>query len=386
MNTFARDAHYQRVAVLSREIGRHFSLQREARELEAVAWLHECPRDLFGELAKSSPVVRGLLQAEGKDPGALIGEIVTAANSLDEMIEWLPVEHQTVAQMLEELREMNGLGLWRPEVEAALGKVVQTKWEACLSAGSRLPVSAVAAVRNLAAIPEEEISVELLYRTAGQDPVLTGDLLRVVNSWACPSLRKRVSSLREAIRHLGTVMARTVLLASGARKIFASKATMGLWRHSIEVAAHAQQLGLLAGCDPEEAYLCGLVHDVGRMAMEMLDAETLAKRERMSDPGVPVIWVDLVTCGHDHAEVGGALLLKWNFPRSIVDAVTLHHAPERSLSKLAAVLYLAELRSGQLEDEPSGIKLDSALKTAGLTRNQFRESEPREVFNSILAA
>jgi putative nucleotidyltransferase with HDIG domain len=392
MNTFARDAmtsrdaHYQRVATLAREIARHFPLHREQRELEAVAWLHECPRDIFGDLAKSSPVVRGLLQVEGKDPGALMGEIVTVANSLDEMIEWLPVEHQTVTQMLEDLREMNGLGLWRPEVDAALGKVVQQKWEACLLAGNRLPVSAVASVRNLALIPEEQVSVDMLCRTAGHDPVLTGDLFRVVNSWACPSLRKRVSSLREAVCQLGTHTARTVLLASGARKIYSSKATLALWKHSIEVAAHAQHLGTMAGCDPEALFLCGLVHDVGRLAIEMLDEETLAKRERMIEAGVPVVWVDLVTCRHDHAEIGGALLGKWNFPQSVADAVTLHHAPERSLSKLAAVLYLAELRSGEFEDEPSQIKLEAALKTAGLTREQLSESEPTALLNSILAA
>jgi putative nucleotidyltransferase with HDIG domain len=382
----SRDAHYQRVAVLAREIARYFHLHNEARELEAVAWLHECPRDIFGDLAKSSPVVRGLLQAEGKDPGALIGEIVTIANSLDEMVDWLPVEHQTVTQMLEELKVMNDLKLWRPEVEAALGKVVKGQWEACLAAGNRLPVSALGSLRSLAMVPEEEVSVDLLYRTAGHDPVLTGDLLRVVNSWVCPSLRKRVSSLREAICHLGTETARTVLLASGARKIYSSKATLGLWKHSIEVAAHAQQLGSLAGCDPEAMFLSGLVHDVGRLAIEMLDAETLAKRERMSERGVPVVWVDLMTCRHDHAEIGGALLWRWNFPRSIVDAVALHHAPERSASKLASVLYLAEMRSGEFEDEPSRIKMESALRTAGVTREQLYSSEPKELFSSILAA
>jgi putative nucleotidyltransferase with HDIG domain len=399
MNTFAedvltpskftrssREAHYQRVAALAREIARSFPLQREARDLEAVAWLHECPRDIFSDLAESNPVVRGLLRAQGQDPGALMGEIVTVANALDEMIAWLPVEHQTVTQMLDELRVMNGLGLWRPEVEAALGKVVTGRWEAVLAAGGRLPVTAISSVRNLAAIPAAEVSVEMLYQTAGHDAVLTGDLLRVVNSWACPSLRKRVTSLREAICQLGTETARTVLLASAARKVFSSKAILGLWKHSIEVAAHAQNLGGLAGYDPEAAFLSGLVHDVGRLAIEMLDADTLAARGRLSEPGVPLVWVDLITCRHDHAEIGGALLWRWNFARTIVDAVTLHHAPERSAAKLASILYLAELRCGEFEDEPSQVKLNYALRTTGLTREQVRESKPKEFYSDILAA
>jgi putative nucleotidyltransferase with HDIG domain len=403
MNTFAeemetsstavrssRDAHYQRVAALAREIARSFivraNVREELQDIEALAWLHECPRALFGDLAESSPVVRGLLCAEGKEPGALMSEIVTLANSLDEMIEWLPVEHQTVTQMLAELKEMNGLGLWRPEVEAALLRIVKANWETVLSAGGRLPVAAVGAVRNLGVIPEAQVSSELLYQTAGHDPVLTGDLLRVVNSWSCPSLRKRVSSLREAIFHLGTTSARTVLLAAGTRKVYASKSILGLWKHSVEVAAHAQRMGELAGCDPEAAFLAGLLHDVGRLAIEMLDAETLATRSRLGEPGIPVVWVDLVTCRHDHAEIGGALLWRWNFPRPIVDAVTLHHSPERTASKLAAILYLAEVRSGEFEDEPSQAKLTAALRTAGLSREQFRTSEPNDLFTSILAA
>jgi len=382
----SREAHYQRVAALAREIARTITTREDLRDIEALAWLHECPKDIFNDLAESNPVVRGLLRVQGKEPGALMSEIVTLANSLDEMIEWLPVEHQTVTQMLEELKEINGLGLWRPEVEAALGKIVKTNWETVLTAGSRLPVAAIGAVRNLGAVPENEVSVELLYQTAGHDPVLTGDILRVVNSWACPSLRKRVSSLREAIFHLGTAAARTVLLAAAARKVYATKSIMGLWKHSVEVAAHAQRMGELAGFDPEVAFMAGLVHDVGRLAIEMLDADTLALRSRLSEPGIPIVWVDLVTCRHDHAEVGGALLWRWNFPRTIVDAIALHHSPERSASKLAAILYLAEVRSGSFEDEPSKVKLDSALRTAGLSREQFRNAEPGEIFSSILAA
>jgi putative nucleotidyltransferase with HDIG domain len=387
----SREAHYQRVAVLAREIARFFPTNmfpsaKEIKELEAVAWLHECPRDLFADLAEANPVVRGLLREQGKDPEALMGEIVSIANSLDEMIEWLPVDQQTVTQMLDELKTINQLGLWRPEVEKALGKVVKAHWESVLSKGGQLPVTAVNSVRNLATIPPQEVSAEVLYQTAGHDPVLTGDLLRVVNSWACPNLRKRVSSIRDAICHLGTETSRTVLIASAARKVYASKTIVGIWKHSIEVAAHAHNLGKLAGCDPEAAFLAGLVHDVGRLAIEMLDEETIGIRKRLSEPGVPAVWVDLVTCRHDHAEIGGALLWRWNFPRAVVDAVTLHHAPERTPSALASILYLAEVRSGSVEDDPSPIKMQAALKTSGLTREQVRESEPSAILASIMAA
>ena len=128
--------------------------------------LHECPRDIFSNLAESNPVVRGLLGAQGKDPGALMAEIVTLANAFDEMIEWLPVEHQSVTQMLEELQQMNGLGLWRPAVGAALSQVTKRHWETVLDAGSRLPVTALNAVKNLGVVPIDDLTPEMLYETA----------------------------------------------------------------------------------------------------------------------------------------------------------------------------------------------------------------------------
>jgi hypothetical protein len=66
--------------------------------------------------------------------------------------------------------------------------------------------------------------------------------------------------------------------------------------------------------------------------------------------------------------------------------VSMHHSPERSASKLASVLYLAELRSDEFEDEPSQIKLNYALRASALNREQIRESKPEEVYARILAA
>jgi putative nucleotidyltransferase with HDIG domain len=382
----SREAHYQRVAALSREIARNFAAQADLLQIEGLAWLHECPRELFADLAEANPVVRGIQRAQGKEPAALMSEIVTLANSLDEMIEWLPVEHQTVAQMLEELREMNGLGLWRPEVEAALGRIVKPNWQAALTAGGLLPVAPIQAVRTLGLLPEEQVSADLLYQTAQHDPVLTSDLLTVVNSWSSPLLRKKISSLREALFQLGTSTARKVILAAATRKMLSSPSVKGLWNHSLEVAGWTQQMGEMAGIDPATAFLAGLLHDVGRLAIEKLDSETLAVRSRLSEPGIPVLWVDLVSCRHDHAEIGGALLWRWNFPKAMVEAIAMHHSPERSESKLASIVYLAEVRSREWEDEPSPLKFRAALKTAGLTREQFQMSEPRDLFSSILAA
>jgi HD-like signal output (HDOD) protein len=227
-------------------------------------------------------------------------------------------------EILGELSEMNELGLWRPEVEAAVQLLCQDRMEAALHAGNSLPVSAFASIRALASIPIDEITIETLYSTASAYPVLASDLLRVVNSWENPMLRRQVSSVREAIIHLGTEQSRTVLRSSSSRALFASNSVRTLWKHSIEVASIAADFGLICGCDVEKAFLAGLLHNVGRLAIEKLDCEILTIRTRLLDLQVSTVWVDLVTCQHDHGEIGGALMEKWNLPDSLACGLQIY--------------------------------------------------------------
>jgi hypothetical protein len=115
------------------------------------------------------------------------------------MIEWLSIEHQPVSAMLEELSAMNELNLWRPEVLAALKLVSQDKFAAAFEAGDRLPVGAIAAVRKIALISPDRLTVDCLRIVANNAPVLAADLLRSVNSWAYPPSKRAIFSLKEAI-------------------------------------------------------------------------------------------------------------------------------------------------------------------------------------------
>jgi putative nucleotidyltransferase with HDIG domain len=159
-----------------------------------------------------------------------------------------------------------------------------------------------------------------------------------------------------------------------------------LWKHSVEVAAYAAELAILCGCDREEAFTAGLLHDIGRLAMAKLDGNTLDRRARLAELKLPTAWIDLVTCRHDHAEIGGSLLQSWSFPQSTVEAVQHHHSPERSESKLAAVVYLAEVRTGSAEDMPSLVRNGSALARTGLSLAEVHGVRPRDQFAAILAS
>ena len=385
---FSRDAHCGRLSAWAKELGRFFDIPGGAALLESLAWLHDCPAELLDSVPedlsqRTQPYslaerivdgVRALHGSETKeDCTALVVEIIRLANSLDEMLEWRHFSHQTAEQLFEELTELNQLCIWRGEVDAAMGLMSIDLLQKAVAQGDCLPVSALTVLRYLSAVPTELLTLETLCQVASADPVLAGDLLRVVNSWSHPMLRGRVSSVRSAVLHLGTEQARSVLMAAATRTLFASNAIRGIWMHSVRVAEIAASLSSLCDCDPEEAFLAGLLHDVGRLTIEKLSPSVLEIRARLMEQRVPLVWADLVTCRHDHGEIGGALLEKWNLPLGLADAVKFHHRPQVSDAVLTSVVYLAELRSGENEDFQSERDLAYALNLTGLSLQQVQQ-------------
>ena len=386
---FSRDEHCSRLSALAKELGRFFDIPGGAALLESLAWLHDCPAELLDSVPedlshRSQPHglaeriadgVRGLHGTEKKeDRTALVVEIIRLANSLDEMLEWRHFSHQSSEQLFEELTELGQFCMWRPEVDAALGLLSVDLLQKALAQGDRLPVSALTVLRRLSGVPTELLTVETLCHVAFADPVLAGDLLRVVNSWSHPMLRGRVSSVRSAVLHLGTEQARSVLMAAATRTLFASNSIRGIWTHSVRVAEIAADLSCLSGCDPEEAFLAGLLHDVGRLTIEKLSPSVLQIRARLMEQGVPLVWADLVTCRHDHGDIGGALLEKWSLPLGLAEAVKFHHRPQGSSAVLTSIVYLAELRSGENEDFQSETDLAYALNLTGLSLQQVKQA------------
>ena len=113
-----------------------------------------------------------------------------------------------------------------------------------------------------------------------------------------------------------------------------------LWEHSLEASENAAWVANQAGVDPGEAYLAGLVHDVGRLPFELSTAGLSVRK--WEEAGFPTVYADMIATGTDHAETGAEILADWNFPNSIIEAVRFHHRPELVPSKLAALLYAVE--------------------------------------------
>jgi putative nucleotidyltransferase with HDIG domain len=214
-----------------------------------------------------------------------------------------------------------------------------------------LPVMPAVAARVLS-FSDDVVSVHEVARVIATDPVLTASLLRVANS-AYYGFARRLATVHEAVLLLGFKQVRQV--AVGASLIAAWKQHRPpaggfdldlFWGHSLAVAVMAETGARKFNAGrPEEAFTAGLVHDVGALALrqamplEFAEALDIAGRTGIS------IWdAELDRIGFTHAELGGALVQRWNLPARIVEAVARHHEALASPAAdgLAGVLAFAD--------------------------------------------
>ena len=171
-----------------------------------------------------------------------------------------------------------------------------------------------------------------LNKVISLDPVLTGQVLKLINS-AYYSLINKVTSLTRAITMLGMNTVKNMALSTaiirsvaGAKK---SKAlpTTKFWAHSIGAGVSAKLLGESLGIpvmEREELFLAGLLHDLGKVPFgdEYIEVLNIAKFEQL-----PLNEVEIDVMGIDHQEVGLMIADKWKLNQVITKCIGSHHSP-----------------------------------------------------------
>ncbi len=209
---------------------------------------------------------------------------------------------------------------------------------------------------------------------ASLDPVLAGRLIQTANS-AYYSPRLPIGTVIQAVSYIGTETARRVLLAAALRGNFSCQQAHQLWNHSLDVAQTAELIAMQASVkiDPSQAFLAGLIHDVGRLAFAIMPVAFQERFQRLIDGGCPPVEVEMCLSGRSHGEVGAETLAQWKFPAEIIEAVRWHHRPERSTLPLSSLLYLAEFITESQEDLPSYVRMNTATQLAGISMAALAE-------------
>jgi HD-like signal output (HDOD) protein len=187
-----------------------------------------------------------------------------------------------------------------------------------------------------AAIQSAESSSEEIAMIIEQEPSLAANLLRLANS-AFHGSGETILSIGDAVTRVGIKeiesLVSTILIIDTFREVGLVMDHIRFWSHSLDVASAAEALADRFGDSitllPQHAFICGLLHDLGKL---ILDQYFLKEYEHVSvyarDNGVTDAEAELQVLGIDHGEIFGRLIENWSFETNIIEAVRFHHLPE----------------------------------------------------------
>lgn len=189
--------------------------------------------------------------------------------------------------------------------------------------------------------------IRKICRVLSDDAALAGRILSVARS-AYFGQRRLPSTLQEAIPVLGLGLLQQLTLAYGMQTLFTghAKLTERLWSHSLATALAAQILAQRAGSiDPDQAFLTGLLHDVGEMILLHSDPKGFERLYLQAQTEKAwVIEQEKEAYGFDHTLIGLTLLNCWNLESELGDAILNHHEykTERDPASLESLLRMAD--------------------------------------------
>ncbi len=221
-----------------------------------------------------------------------------------------------------------------------------------------LPSLPVTIVKFLETSLDDSCDINTLADLARTDPSLSANILRLANS-PYFSKGRSVSSLKQAAIVLGLKLLQNIALTLSIYESFSDLSNLpnfslgAFWYHSLSAAASAKRLAEKTGFEePEEAFIAGLLHDIGQLVLIRKDPKGYQQIFQLACTGHTVIEAELEIWGRDHAEVGAELLKEWRLQPFICDAVRYHHhslSSVRTSLPLTRIIYLADILSHSVQ-------------------------------------
>lgn len=232
---------------------------------------------------------------------------------------------------------------------------------------ARLPAMPQILLKLIAQCQTDDVGMAALAELVGKDPGMTGKILGVANSSAYHRSSRKVG-LEQSLTALGTDMIKTLVISESVFQVFnnfsnSNKTDLRVfWQHSLTAAVMAREIAeRMRYPHIEEAYLAGLLHDVGRLALLAAAPSEYALNFLAQDDEI-LCAVEQRTLKITHTEAGAWLVERWNLDSFLADSVLYHHEPAARLESahpLVRIVLLAHLLSSRDE-------LDPAVNAAGL--------------------
>jgi HD-like signal output (HDOD) protein/signal transduction histidine kinase len=224
---------------------------------------------------------------------------------------------------------------------------------------ARLPAMPQILVKLLGHLQADDLGMQELAALIAKDAGITGKILAVANSSAYHRNNRSVN-LEQSLVALGTDMIKTLVISDSVFQTFnnfphsGSTDLRAFWKNSLLAAVIARELARrMEYQQAEEAYLAGLLHNVGRLALLATAPKEYAFNFTARDDE-DLCAVEQRTLQITHAEAGAWLIERWQLDSFLADSVLYHHEPGDRLEAshpLIRIVRLAHVLASHADDE-----------------------------------
>jgi len=234
-------------------------------------------------------------------------------------------------------------------------------------------------VKVLNVMKKPTVSMKELGDIVIYDQSLTVKIIALVNS-AYYGFSQQISSISIALSLLGMVKVKNIIVAVAMKPMMSNAGDKELWKHSIRVAAGCEYLAKMTkAIDPDEAFIAGFVHDMGKTVLNAANVKMYSKVLKIvNETGANILDTEKKYFDSDHTKTGSLLAKRWQLPILLANVISYHHNP--ALSSIPVPCNLVRLVDAlcQLRYEPSSIDKDF-LKTINVDPNDLENL--RQVIN-----
>lgn len=213
-----------------------------------------------------------------------------------------------------------------------------------------LPVLPATAQKVMRLMSDPDVSIEKIKRIISTDPGLTARVLKIANS-AFYGGHRNIQNLTQAILRLGLNSVRNTVVATSMKNVYKrfGLSEKLLWEQTLGSAIVASIIARHTRlADPEDAFIAGLLHDVGKVLLNNEYQEQFAMvMERIYNDSVTYQLAEKEVFDFSQREVGALVVRKWGFPESI--EMLLRHfdnpnelSKDRTLYNLVTIITLAD--------------------------------------------
>lgn len=249
-----------------------------------------------------------------------------------------------------------------------------------------LPTAPKVVEELISSFENVDVMIEEIARKVSLDPVLSAKLLRLANS-AYYHVSRRIGNVEDAVRMLGFVTVRTLVISSGLVGGFKTVPGLDLrrfWRYSLHTAVAGKWIAKKVGVNTDLAFTIGMMHAIGQLVMHSgMAAEAAALDKTVPPYDAGRLQAERDAFGFDFAQVGAELAARWKFPDIFSDTIRSFPDPAAAspASRMAGVVHLATWRTRaeelKLNPEETAATLPLAVaESLGLSADELLEDMP----------